>query len=95
MVVVAAIAPFVEELTYRGLGFAVTRDRWGVLGAICVTAVAFGLAHGLIVALPILTIFGVILAVVRHRTRSLYPAIALHALFNGFAILVAVTIDSA
>ena len=53
--VVAAIAPAVEELTYRGLGFAATRDRWGVWPAVAVTAVAFGLAHGLLVALPVLT----------------------------------------
>ena len=57
-VVVAVVAPAVEELTYRGLGFAVTRDRWGVWPAVVITAIAFGLAHGLLVALPILTLFG-------------------------------------
>ena len=56
-----------------------------------VTAVAFGLAHGLFVALPILTLFGLVLAVVRERTASLYPPILLHALFNGIALLAAVT----
>ena len=53
-VVVAAVAPIVEELTYRGLGLAVTRDRWGMWPAIAITSVAFGLAHGLLVALPVL-----------------------------------------
>ena len=89
--IVAAIAPAVEELTYRGLGFAVTRDRWGLWPAVGVTALAFGLAHGLVVALPILTLFGVILALVRARTESLYPAVLLHGIFNGVALILAVT----
>lgn len=88
--VVTIVAPVVEELTYRGLGVAVVGDRFGAGAAVAVTAVAFGLAHGLLVALPILTLFGVVLAVVRLRTRSLYPAIALHAVFNGLSLLGAV-----
>ncbi len=89
-VVVTIVAPVVEELTYRGLGVAVVRDRFGAAVAVAVTGVAFGLAHGLLVALPILTLFGVVLAVVRLRTQSLYPAIALHAVFNGLSLLGAV-----
>jgi uncharacterized protein len=92
-VVVAALAPVVEELTYRGLGMAVTRDRWGMWPAIAITAVAFGLAHGLLIALPVLTIFGVVLALVRERTESLYPAVLLHAIFNAVALLLAVTLE--
>lgn len=90
-IVVALIAPVIEELTFRGLGFAVLRDAAGVVPAILITGLAFGLAHGLIVALPILACFGVILAVVRTRTESLYPSILLHATFNGVALIVAVT----
>jgi CAAX protease family protein len=91
-VVVAVVAPIVEELTYRGLGFAAVRDAFGVGAAILVTAVAFGLAHGLVVALPVLTIFGGILAWLRFRTDSLYPSMILHGLFNGVALIAAVTV---
>ena len=91
-VVVAGVAPFVEELTYRGLGFAAVRDAHGVAAAVAVTAVAFGLAHGLVVALPVLTIFGAILAWLRLRTDSVYPTMMLHALFNGIALIAAVTV---
>jgi len=90
--VVALVAPVVEELTYRGLGFAAVRDAFGVGAAVAVTALAFGLAHGLVVALPVLTIFGAILAWLRVRTESLYPSIALHAVFNGAALIAAVTV---
>ena len=91
-VVVAGVAPVVEELTYRGVGFAAVRDTFGVGAAIGVTALAFGLAHGLVVALPVLTIFGLILAWLRAQTDSIYPTIALHALFNGIALIAAVTV---
>ncbi len=93
-VVVTLVAPVVEELTFRGLGFAVVRDVAGVGPAILITGLAFGLAHGLVIALPILACFGVILAVVRVRTESLYPAIILHATFNGLALIAAVTVGS-
>ncbi len=90
--VVVAVAPLVEELTYRGLGFAAVRSAWGSTAAVVVTSIAFGLAHGLVVALPILALFGVVLAIVRQRTQSVYPAMVLHAMFNGIALLAAVTI---
>ena len=91
-VVVALVAPVVEELTYRGLGFAAVRDAMSAGAAVIVTALAFGLAHGLVVALPVLTIFGAILAWLRLKTESLYPPIILHALFNGAALIAAVTV---
>lgn len=90
-VVVAIVAPVVEELTYRGFGFAAVRDAYGATAAIVVTALAFGLAHGLIIALPVLSIFGAILAWLRFKTESLYPSIILHGVFNGTALIAAVT----
>ncbi len=91
-VVVALVAPVVEELLYRGLGFAAVRDAFGALAAVGVTSIAFGLAHGLIVALPVLTIFGAILAWLRLSTGSIYPPIVLHAIFNGAALIAAVSV---
>lgn len=89
-VVVAVAAPIVEELTYRGLGFAAVRQFFGAGAAVVVTALAFGLAHGLVIALPVLTIFGLILGWLRLRTQSLYPPIILHAIFNGAALIASV-----
>lgn len=88
-IVVAGIAPIVEELTYRGLGFSLLRP-YGVASAIIGVGLAFGLAHGLVEALPILSLFGMGLAWLRERTDSVYPPILLHAAFNGFALAVSV-----
>lgn len=94
-VVVAIVAPVVEELTYRGLGVATVEAAGGTVVAVVVTALAFGLAHGLVVALPVLTAFGLILGWLRIRTASVYPCIALHVLFNGFALIASVTLGAA
>lgn len=91
--VIAIVGPVVEETTYRGLGFAAVNSAFGSLAAILVTGIAFGLSHGLVVALPVLSLFGVILAALRWRTGSLYPPIILHVLFNAGALIAAVTLD--
>ncbi len=90
-IVVAGIAPFIEELTYRGLGFSLLRP-YGRAAAIVGVGIAFGLAHGLVEALPILSLFGMGLAVLRERTDSVYPPILLHAAFNGFALAFSIVI---
>jgi len=59
--------------------------------AIVGTGVLFGLAHGLVEALPILVALGIGLAFLRARTDSLYPGFAVHALFNAIALTLAVT----
>jgi CAAX protease family protein len=91
VVVVAGVAPIVEELTYRGIGFSLLL-RFGRVAAIVLVAIAFGLGHGLVAALPILIAFGIGLALLRDRTNSVYPAILLHAAFNGLALALAVTV---
>jgi membrane protease YdiL (CAAX protease family) len=83
--VVVLAAPFVEELTFRGLGFALL-SRYGPAAAVLGSAVAFGLAHGLIAGFVALAVFGLFVAILRLRTDSLYPGMLLHACFNGFAL---------
>ena len=89
--VVTVGAPVVEELTYRGLGFALLAP-FGTWVAIIATGVLFGLAHGLFVALPVLTIFGIAIGWLRARTNSIYPPMLLHATFNGAALILSVTV---
>ena len=91
-VVIAVIAPVVEELLFRGIGFHLLR-RFGDTTAILATGFAFGLYHGLVNALPILALFGVALAWLRARTRSVYPGMLVHAAFNSVALIVSVTIN--
>jgi membrane protease YdiL (CAAX protease family) len=89
-IVVTFVAPAVEELTYRGMGISLLTP-WGVALSVLVSGALFGAAHGLIVALPILTVFGIVNGVLRVRTASIYPPMALHAAFNGIALIAAVS----
>jgi membrane protease YdiL (CAAX protease family) len=88
-VLLALVAPVVEELTFRGLGQSLLRftGRWP---SILLVGLAFGLAHGLVVALLVLVPFGVALAYLRDRTRSVLPGIFVHGLFNGVALAASV-----
>ena len=87
---IAGVAPVAEELLFRGLGFSLL-SRFGTVAAVVLVGVAFGLWHGLVYALPVLALFGAGLAYLRARSGSIYPCIALHALFNGIALVASVT----
>jgi membrane protease YdiL (CAAX protease family) len=88
-IVIAVIAPIVEELTFRGLGYSLLA-RYGRWVAIIGTGIAFGLAHGLVQAFPFLAAFGIGLAYLRSRVDSVYPGMIVHGLFNAIALAVAV-----
>ena len=90
-IVICTWVPFVEELTYRGLGYSLL-ERFGRWPAIILVGLLFGLAHGLIESLPVLAVFGGVLAWIRSRTDSVYPGMVLHALFNLVALVAAVTL---
>jgi membrane protease YdiL (CAAX protease family) len=89
-IVVAVVAPIVEELTFRGLGYSLLA-RYGRWVAIVGTGLAFALAHGLVDAFPILAAFGIGLAYLRSRVDSVYPGMIVHGLFNAIALTVAVS----
>jgi membrane protease YdiL (CAAX protease family) len=89
LIAFSLVGPITEELTFRGLGFYLLQ-RYGQTAAIISIGVTFGLWHGLIEALPVLIVFGLGLAFLRSRTRSIYPGMILHATFNGAALLIAV-----
>jgi membrane protease YdiL (CAAX protease family) len=89
VVLFALVAPVVEEATFRGVGQSLLRFL-GRTPSLLLVGVAFGLAHGLVEALLVLVPFGVALAWLRDRTRSIVPGMVVHGLFNGVALAVAV-----
>lgn len=84
-VVIVLLSPVVEEIAYRGLGFTLL-ERFGAPWAIALTALSFGVSHGLVALLPISVAFGVGLALLRSRTRSIYPGIVVHIVFNSLGV---------
>jgi membrane protease YdiL (CAAX protease family) len=90
-IVICTFIPFVEELTFRGLGYSLL-ERFGRWPAILGVGVIFGLAHGLILSLPVIAVLGALLAWIRSRTDSVYPGMLLHSAFNLVALIAAVTV---
>ena len=88
-IVIAVLVPIVEETTFRGLGFSLIR-RYGEWAAILLTGLLFGLAHGLVEALPLLVAFGVGLGYLRSRVDSVYPGMIVHGLFNAASLVLSV-----
>jgi membrane protease YdiL (CAAX protease family) len=87
---VALVGPIVEELMYRGAGMTLLL-RFGAPVAVLVTAVGFGLGHGLLLALAALVLFGIVTALLRLRTDSVYPCMIVHCAFNATSLIAAVT----
>ena len=89
IVLFAIVAPIVEELTFRGVGQSLLAflGRWP---SMIVVGFAFGAAHGLVEALLVLVPFGIALAWLRDRTKSVLPGMVVHGLFNGIALAAAV-----
>ena len=86
-VAVVLIGPVVEELLYRGAGIGLLRP-YGTPLAVVTTAVIFGFGHGLLLSLGAFIWFGLVVAVVRLRTGSIYPAILVHSTFNALGMTV-------
>jgi uncharacterized protein len=88
-VIVIVVAPIVEELLFRGVGYGLL-ERFGRVAAIVLVGLAFALVHGLVAGFPVIAVFGTGLAYLRARTESIYPCMLLHASFNAFGLIVGV-----
>ncbi len=82
MAVVAVAGPLVEEALLRGVVLGALRRRFGAWPAIAVSALAFALLHASVWSLLPLTVLGVALGWLAVRSRSLWPAIVAHVLYN-------------
>ena len=80
-------APILEEVLFRGVIFESCRERLGTGGAVLLSALLFGLIHGIPVQIVNAFVVGLILGYIYLRTRSLMSVIVLHAINNGLAYI--------
>jgi len=81
------IAPFCEEVFFRGFVFPGLRHGMPLGWAIIISSLLFGVAHADPGSFPILFVIGLALAFLRWRTQAIWPCIILHMLNNGIAAL--------
>lgn len=78
-------APVVEEFIFRGVLLQRWAVKWGLRGGMVGSSVLFGLLHQ---QNPVgLTMFGLVMALLYVRTRSLWMPILAHMLNNLLAVL--------
>jgi membrane protease YdiL (CAAX protease family) len=87
-IVIVGVAPFAEELFFRGALTGALAQRLGALTPLASGAI-FGAAHLELRAFPALFVLGVLLGWLYMRTRSLLPGVAVHAANNLLALVAA------
>jgi CAAX protease family protein len=93
LLLLAVLAPLVEELVFRGLLYGWLAGRWGKNVGWIVSSLAFAAAHTepahIILVFPLGLLFGWL----RKRTDSLLPSLAAHIANNGLALVAAAYLD--
>ncbi|MBI4464339.1 MAG: CPBP family intramembrane metalloprotease, partial [Acidobacteria bacterium] len=82
------VAPFAEELVFRGFFYPVFERLWGFLAAVVLTSLLFAFVHMPQLSggwVEILAIFGVglVFSYCRGKTRSLLPPYLMHLTYNA------------
>jgi membrane protease YdiL (CAAX protease family) len=83
----AVVAPFVEEVFFRGFVFTGFSRKWDWKKAALVSAGLFALAHVVPTSFPPIFILGLIFAFLYRTSGSIWPAILMHMLFNTVNLL--------
>jgi len=91
VLMVVSVGPLVEELLFRGVLLSALLQRWHAGWAVAISSLAFALIHlpGLQYqwyALPELALLALVLAWLRLRSGSIWPAVVAHGVNNLLAV---------
>jgi membrane protease YdiL (CAAX protease family) len=89
ILVVGLAAPLGEEIFFRGFAHRALRQRLGLAAGSIASAGLFAVIHVSPVGLVPIFLIGLLLAYLYERTGSLAAPVALHAVNNSFAVIVA------
>lgn len=81
----AALPAVCEEFVYRGI-LCHEYEKGGVIRAVAISSLFFGLLHFDLQNLPVYLFAGVILALAMYATRSVFGAVIAHFLYNIFGL---------
>ncbi len=82
------VAPLAEEALFRGVIYAGLRDRYGELVGLVVSSGVFAAFHFELYVFAPIFVLGLLLGRIMSRSRSLWPAVIAHALFNASALVI-------
>lgn len=81
------IAPFVEEIVFRGFFFRVISYKIGLIAAAILSSVLFSSIHLSLAQTPALTIFALFQCYLYNKTQSIIYPMMLHMAFNLIGVL--------
>ena len=83
------LAPLIEEILFRGILLQRWSVKWGILPGILVSSVVFGCLHFNSIGL---INFGLVVALLYLRSKTLFLPIIFHALNNSIAVIMEVSV---
>jgi membrane protease YdiL (CAAX protease family) len=83
LLLAGVIAPFAEELLFRGVFYTMLKERWGVWPGVLISSFVFGLAHANFAVGLTAFLLGILLALVFEYSQSLWTAVLIHAINNS------------
>ena len=86
-VVAVTLAPFAEELVFRGFIFNALWKRLPFSLSALASGIIFGIAHGQAAGIAPLAAGGFVLAAVYARSGSLWSSMIAHGTFNGITLM--------
>jgi membrane protease YdiL (CAAX protease family) len=94
LLLMGVLAPFVEEMVFRGLLYGWLAGLWGTTAAWIISSLCFAAAHLELAHVLLVLPLGLWLGWLRRRTDSLWPSLVAHMLNNGLAVAAATLLDS-
>ena len=88
VLMLAVLAPVMEEVLFRGILLESVREKYSSGRAIVVSALMFGVIHIIPQQVVNAFVIGLILGYIYVRTDSLWPVIIIHALNNAMAYVI-------
>ncbi len=87
LITTVVLAPFFEELVFRGILLPVLVSKVGKISGVLLSALIFALAHLSVGELPPLFVLGIGLGLMRLSSGRLFPCALMHSLWNGVTFI--------
>jgi uncharacterized protein len=87
VLLLVVVAPFAEEVIYRGVLLSALSDRWGAVAGLAVSTLVFSAVHVSLGGFVPLLVAGALFGLLFIKSRSLWVAIAAHSAYNALGVV--------
>ena len=87
IILLVVVAPFAEEVVYRGVLLSALSNRWGAGAGLALSTVVFSVVHLSLGGFVPLLVAGALFGLLFIKSRSLWVAIAAHSAYNALGVI--------